>query len=184
VQGIESIIIPLLRDIPILGDILGEHSPFVYLMIAITILSSFILFKTPLGLRIRAVGEHPAAADTAGINVFQIKYIGVIISGMLAGFGGAFLSLGDLSFFALGMSGGRGFIALSAMIFGAWLPYGAFGASLLFGFFWALQIRLQSLGILPSQIVLAMPYILTIIVLAGVVGRVKPPSDYKPYIKD
>ena len=184
VQGIDPISIPLIKDIPIIGGIIGVHSPLVYILIISVAVSYIILFKTPFGLRIRAVGEHPAAADTAGVNVFKTKYYCLIISGMLAGFGGAFLSLGHLNLFAWGMTGGRGFIALAAMIFGGWKPLGAFGASLLFGFSDALQMRLQTLGVLPPQIILTIPYILTIIVLAGVIGRVTPPSNYKPYVRE
>jgi len=184
VQELPTISIPLLKDIPIVGEIIGTHTPLVYLMIIITVVSYIILFKTPLGLRIRAVGERPEAADAAGVNVFKTKYLCLIISGMLAGLGGAFLSLGHLNLFALGMTGGRGFIALAAMILGKWMPFGAFGASVLFGFADALQMRLQALGLLPPQIILTIPYILTIAVLAGVVGKAIPPSNYKPYVKE
>ena len=186
VQGLRVVSIPLLKDIPIIGEVIGAHTPLVYLMLIVTVLSHVVLFKTPIGLRIRAVGEHPAAADTAGIDVFKTKYLCVMVSGMLAGLGGAFLSLGHLNLFAWGMTGGRGFIAMAAMIFGKWTPFGAFGASFLFGFAYALQMRLQTLELLPPQIILAIPYILTVIVLAGVVGWLKaiPPSDYKPYVKE
>ena len=184
VPGLEDISIPLLRDVPVLGQILGTHSPLVYIMIIVTLLSYVVLFRTPLGLRIRAVGEHPTAAETAGIDVLRIKYLCVTASGMLAGLGGAFLSLGHLNLFAWGMTGGRGFIAMAAMIFGKWMPFGAFWASLLFGLADALQMRLQALGLLPPQIILTVPYLLTIAVLAGVVGRATPPSDYKPYVRE
>lgn len=183
VPSLTVIDIPLLKDIPIIGDILGSHTPLVYVMMLLVVFSQILFFKTPLGLRLRAVGEHPAAADTAGISVTKMKYIGVIISGILAGLAGVFLSLGQLSLFTWGMTGGRGFIALAAMIFGGWMPLGALGASLLFGFADALQMRLQSLSILPSQIILMLPYIITVIILAGVVRKTKPPSDYKPYDK-
>jgi simple sugar transport system permease protein len=184
VPGLKAISIPLLKDVPIVGKILGTHTPLVYVMMLATVLSYVVLFRTPWGLRIRAVGEHPTAAETAGIDVLRMKYICVTVSGMLAGLGGAFLSLGHLKLFAWGMTGGRGFIAMAAMIFGKWMPFGAFGASLLFGLADALQMRLQALGLLPPQIILTIPYVLTVAVLAGVVGKATPPSDYKPYVKE
>lgn len=184
VRGLGTWTIPLIADLPVVGPIIGSHSPLVYLMLVVTVLSYVVLFRTPLGLRIRAVGEHPTAAETAGIDVLRVKYLCVILSGMLAGLGGAFLSLGHLNLFTRGMTGGRGFIAMAAMIFGKWMPFGAFGASLLFGLADALQMRLQSLGLLPPQIILTIPYLLTVAVLAGVVGKARPPSDYKPYKKE
>ena len=184
VAGIKDITIPVLSDVPIIGPIIGTHSPLVYLMPVVTVICYIILFRTPLGLHIRAVGEHPTAAETAGIDVVKIKYMGVIVSGMLAGLGGAFLSLSHLNLFARGMTGGRGFIALAALIFRKWMPFGVLGAGLLFGFADALQMRLQSLGILPPQIILMIPYVLTVAILAGMVGRARPPSDYKPYKRE
>ncbi len=184
VQGLGTWTIPVVADLPVVGPIIGSHSPLVYLMLVVTVLSYVVLFRTPLGLRIRAVGEHPTAAETAGIDVIRVKYLCVILSGMLAGLGGAFLSLGHLNLFTRGMTGGRWFIAMAAMIFGKWMPFGALGASILFGLADALQMRLQSLGLLPPQIILTIPYLLTVAVLAGVVGRAKPPSDYKPYKRE
>ena len=184
VRGLGTWTIPVIADLPVVGPIIGSHSPLVYLMLVVTVLSYVVLFRTPLGLRIRAVGEHPTAAETAGINVVRVKFLCVILSGMLAGLGGAFLSLGHLNLFTRGMTGGRGFIAMAAMIFGKWMPFGAFGASLLFGLADALQMRLQSLGLLPPQIILTIPYLLTVAVLAGVVGKAKAPSDYKPYKRE
>lgn len=183
VNGLGTISIPLLRDIPILGEILGSTTPLVYIMLILVVLSYIVLFKTPIGLRMRAVGEYPAAADTAGINVYRTKYLFLIISGMLAALGGTFLSLGQLNFFVSSMTGGRGFIALAAMILGGWMPFGALGAGLLFGFADALQMRLQGAGLLAPQIIQAIPYIVTVIVLAGFVRKRTPPSDYKPYEK-
>jgi len=184
VASIEDITIPFLSDAPVIGPIIGTHSPLVYLMPVLTVICYVVLFRTPLGLHIRAVGEHPTAAETAGIDVVRIKYMGVIVSGMLSGLGGAFLSLSHLNLFARGMTGGRGFIALAALIFGKWMPFGVLEAGLLFGFADALQMRLQSLGILPPQIILMIPYVLTVAILAGVVGKAKPPSDYKPYKRE
>ena len=184
VQGLGTVSIPFVADIPFLGDVVGKQTPLVYIALIAVIASYLILFKTPSGLRLRAVGEHPGAADTTGIKVYRTKYLCVIASGMLAGLGGVFLSLGQLSLFVNGMTGGRGFIALAAMILGGWSPFGALGASLFFGFADALQIRLQSVGALPSQIVLTLPYILTIIVLAVFARRRSAPSDYKPYEKE
>jgi simple sugar transport system permease protein len=184
VQGLEPLSIPLLRDMPAVGEILGKQTPLVYISLVAVVLSYIFLFKTPTGLRIRAVGEHPAAADTTGVNVYKTKYVCLALSGILAGLGGAFLSLGHLNVFVLGMTGGRGFIALAAMILGGWTPIGALGASFLFGFADALQMRLQSVALLPSQIILTLPYVLTIVVLAVFARKRLPPSDYKPYTKE
>jgi len=184
VTGLGEISIPLVKDIPVVGGIFGTHTALVYLMLIIVVISYIILFKTSIGLKIRAIGANPVAADTAGVPVFKLKYICVAVSGMLAALGGVFLSLGHVTFYSWGMTAGRGFIALAAMIFGRWMPFGVLGAGLLFGFTDALQMRLQALGILPPQIFLMIPYLIAIAVVAGVVGRATPPSNYKPYIRE
>lgn len=181
VTGLPRWELPLIKEIPILGEIMGPHSPTVFLMLAIVIASHLVLFKTRWGLRMRAVGESAKSAATAGIPVQQMRYLSVIISGVLAGLAGVHLSLGHLSMWTIGITGGRGFIALAVMIFGNWRPFGALTAGLVFGFADALQIRLQGLGV-PVQFMQMVPYIVTIIVLAGVMGRARPPADIgKPY---
>jgi simple sugar transport system permease protein len=142
-ERIPDVRLPVIRDIPFVGDIIGQMNLMIWLMFLTVILSWVVLFKTPLGLRIRSVGEHPKAADTVGISVFKIRYAAVIVSGLLAGLGGAYLSFGFGNAFNENMTAGRGYIALAAVIFGNWRPFGAFGACLLFGFSSALALRLQ-----------------------------------------
>ncbi|MBS3937038.1 MAG: ABC transporter permease [Peptococcaceae bacterium] len=162
----------------------GPFTPIVYLAPLIVIAAFIVLYRTPWGLRIRAVGEHPKAAATVGVNVIGLRYACVVLSGMLAGIAGAHLSIGTLSVFVRDMTAGRGFIALAAMIFGKWHPVGALGAALLFGFSEALQMRLQGGGI-PSQLIQAVPYVFTMIVLAGFVGRATAPASLgEPYKKE
>ena len=169
--------IPGLSSIPILGPIFFNQPPVVYLALIAVPITAFVLFRTPLGLRLRSVGEHPKAADTMGINVFRLRYLGVALSGVLAGLAGAYLSIGQLNIFAEDMTNGRGFIALAAVIFGKWNPWGAFGACLLFGLADAIQISLQNAGVnIPSEFLLMFPYILTLIALAGFIGRSNPPA--------
>lgn len=175
--------IPLVSRVPVLGQMLSGHSPLVYLAIMVVLLAHFLLFKTVFGLRLRSVGEYPLAADTMGIRVGRMRYCGVLISGVLAGLGGAFLSL-NTHYFVKNMSGGRGFIALAAMIFGKWTPFGAAGACLLFGFLEALQMFLQGGGV-PTQFIQMIPYLATMVVLASAVGRATPPAAVgRPYLKE
>jgi general nucleoside transport system permease protein len=181
-----SFAIPGLVHIPFIGPILFYNSLFVYALFIFLALIHFALFYTRWGLRTRSVGEHPRAADTLGINVFRTRYVAVLLSGMMAGFAGAYFTLGSVGRFDEVMTAGRGFIGLAAMIFGNWMPFGAFGAGLLFGFADSLAARMAILGSrIPSQFLLMTPYIMTMIVLAGVVGRSQmPAADGTPYEKE
>lgn len=175
--------VPLLHDMAAFKILFSEIPPMIFLTIAIVIVSHFIIFKTVFGLRLRAVGEHPQAADTLGISVDKMRYIGVIISGALAGMAGAYLSLEHAHYFVKGISAGRGFIGLASMIFGKWTPFGTAGAGLLFGFGEALKPYLPK--VVPSQFIDMIPYVLTIFVLASAVGRATPPAAIGiPYIKE
>jgi len=180
-----AITIPILADIPLLGAMFFNHNWFVYVMLLLVVILHLGFFYTRWGLRSRSVGEHPRAADTVGINVFSTRYRNVILGGLIAGFGGAFLSLSQVSRFEENMTAGIGFIGLAAMIFGRWMPFGALAAGLVFGFARALQ---QKLGILatpiPSEFLLMTPYLVTIVVVAGLAGRATPPAaDGVPYEK-
>lgn len=180
-----AISIPILADIPLLGSMFFNHNWFVYAMFLLVIILHLGFFYTRWGLRSRSVGEHPRAADTLGINVFATRYRNVILAGLIAGLGGAFLSLTQVSRFEENMTAGIGFIGLAAMIFGRWMPIGALVAGLVFGFARALQ---QKLGILatpiPSEFLLMTPYLVTIIVVAGLAGKANPPAaDGQPYEK-
>src|SRR5215469_2644585 len=170
-----------LVHIPFLGPILFQQNVIFYIAIVILIGSHLLLFRTNIGLRIRAVGEHPQAADTAGVNVRLVRYLCVITSGLLSGLSGAFLALGIAGIFNPNMTAGRGFIALAAMIFGKYTPLGTAGACLIFGLGTALSTRLQDTGV-SANLLSTLPYILTLIVLVGLVGRtVVPAADGVPY---
>jgi simple sugar transport system permease protein len=178
--------IPLLSKIPFIGPIMFNNNMFVYAMFIFLIALHFGLFYTRWGLRLRSVGEHPKAADTLGINVFRTRYMAVILGGAMAGFAGAYFTLGSVGRFDEVMTAGRGFISLAAMIFGNWMPFGSFAAGLLFGFADALASKMAILGIpIPSEFLLMLPYLATMIVLAGVVGRGQmPAADGVPYEKE
>lgn len=178
--------IPGLSRIPFIGPILFDNSMFVYAMFIFLFAIQIALFYTRWGLRLRSVGEHPRAADTLGINVFRTRYMAVILGAMMAGFAGGYFTLGSVGRFDEVMTAGRGFISLAAMIFGNWMPFGAFGAGLLFGFADSLASKLAILGVqIPSQFLLMAPYIATMVVLAGVVGRGQmPAADGTPYEKE
>ncbi len=178
--------IPRIPDVSIgfLGKIFGHLNLMIWLSFLLLILAQIVLFKTPIGLRIRSVGEHPRAADTVGISVYAVRYAAVVVSGMLAALGGAYLSIGYLGSFSENMTAGRGYIALAAVIFGNWRPFGAFAAALLFGGSTALSFRLAQPWGNASVLFQALPYVLTLIAVAGVIGRSIPPASAgRPYIK-
>jgi ABC-type uncharacterized transport system permease subunit len=176
-----TVTIPGLSSIPFIGAFFTDQSILVYVMLVVVVLSHWFLFHTRIGLRMRSVGENPLAADTAGLNVWRLRYAGVLISGALSALGGAYLSIGLLNSFDVGMTNGRGYIALAAMIFGKWTPIGSFLASLLFGFATALGIALQGHHI-SANLLGMLPYLLTILALAGLVGRSRAPAaDGIPY---
>lgn len=175
--------IPGLSKIPLLGPAIFQANVFVYLALILVVVLSVALFHTRWGLRVRAVGEHPTAADTVGIRVRLVRYRNVIYGGLLAGVGGAFFTIGSVGAFNKNMTSGKGFIALAALIFGRWSPTGAFAAALLFGFADKLQEFLGSIGSpIPSQFLLMAPYLATIFAVAGLVGKVRAPAaDGRPY---
>ena len=188
VTRVPKVHMAFLEDIPGVGDVLfgifGDLNLLVWLMFLAVLLSYLVLFKTTIGLRIRSVGEHPRAADTVGISVYGIRYAAVVTSGVLAALGGAFLSIGFTGTFSENMTSGRGFIALAAVIFGKWRPGYAFLATLLFGFGFALAIPLQREADISENLISTVPYVLTLIAVAGVIGRSIPPAaDGQPYIK-
>jgi simple sugar transport system permease protein len=185
-EPLQQFAIPGLSEIPVLGEVFFNGRPIFYMMFVLLFVTHIVLFYTKWGLRTRAVGENPKAADTLGINVLRNRWINVMIGGLIAGLAGAWFSLETNGSFDDNMTSGRGFIALAAMIFGNWTPFGAFGGGLLFGFSDALGQRFQLLGVpIPSQFLQMVPFIITIIVLAGLVGRaVAPKADGVPYEKE
>jgi simple sugar transport system permease protein len=188
IPRIPTVNLDFLSSIPGIGtfleDVFGHLNLMVWLSFVLLIVSYFVMFKSPVGLRLRAVGEHPRAADTVGISVYTTRYVAVVISGMLAALGGAYLSIGFLGSFNENMTAGRGFIALAALIFGNWRPLGLFGAALLFGFSSALAQRLPEYSTSGAVLFQALPYVLTLIAVAGVIGRSIPPAAVgRPYVK-
>jgi ABC-type uncharacterized transport system permease subunit len=176
--------IPEMPGFDFLGDVFGHLNLMIWVSFLLLILAHILLFRTPIGLRIRAVGEHPRAADTVGISVYGVRYAAVVLSGVLAALGGAYLSIGYLGSFSENMTAGRGFIALAAVIFGNWRPFGAFAAALLFGASTALSFRLAQPWGSASVLFQALPYVLTLIAVAGVIGRSTPPAAAgRPYVK-
>lgn len=187
-QGkLTDIRIPLLADLPLIGPVFFDNPPITYLALIMVVAIHVLLYRTRWGLRTRAVGEHPGAADTVGIRVNMMRYVNVIIGGMLAGLAGGFLSLEAVGTFDRNMTNGRGFVSLAVMIFGKWTPFGSWAGALLFGFANALQSQIQFIqnqlpswlswvGSIPNQFIGMLPYVLTIVVLAGFVGRARPPA--------
>jgi len=187
-QTIPNVHLGFLDGIPGIGsfleDVFGRLNLMIWVAMALVVVTWVVVFKTPVGLRIRSVGEHPRAADTVGINVYAIRYGAVTLSGMLAAAGGAYLSLAFVGSFEDNMTAGRGFIALAALIFGNWRPFGAAIACLLFGFSSALAKALQEYSLSVSVLFEALPYVLTLVAVAGVIGRSIPPASVgRPYVK-
>ncbi len=187
-KGFNKIDIPVLKDIPIIGKIFFQNTYWTsFLAVIIALIAWYIIFKTPFGLRLRSVGEHPMAADTMGINVTKMRYLGVIISGALGGIGGAIYAQSIANNFSHATISGQGFMALAAMIFGKWNPLGALGAGIFFGFAQSISIIGSSLPFLkdiPNVYLLIAPYVLTILVLTGFIGRAEAPkADGTHYIK-
>jgi simple sugar transport system permease protein len=176
--------LPGIADVRFVGDVIGQLNLMIWVAIGMVIVTYVVVFKTSIGLRLRSVGEHPRAADTVGISVYKTRYAAVTFSGMLAALGGAYLSIGFVGSFAENMTAGRGFIGLAALIFGNWRPFGAFGAALLFGFSTALAYRLDVYSESAETLFQALPYVLTLIAVAGVIGRSIPPAAVgRPYKK-
>jgi simple sugar transport system permease protein len=183
IKAIATLKVPVLHELAFFEAFFSQIPPLVFVTVLIVLVSHVILFKTVIGLRLRSVGEYPKAADTLGVNVYRMRYLAVVISGGLAGMGGAYLSLEHAHYFVKGISAGRGFIGLAAMIFGKWTPLGTAGAGLLFGFGEAVKPYLPK--VVPSQFIDMVPYLLTLFVLASAIGRATPPAAVGlPYSKE
>lgn len=182
---LSAVQVPVLGRIPFVGPLLFDQNWIVYITYALIVAVQVALFRTRWGLRTRAVGEHPEAAETVGVKVRRTRYVNVVVAGLVAGLAGAFLTLGTVGAFSKGISSGKGFIALAAVIFGRWSPRGALGAALLFGFADAVQTVLSFIGTpvaIPSAFLAMLPYLATIFAVAGLVGRVRAPgADGVPY---
>jgi simple sugar transport system permease protein len=185
-EGFGRLEIPLLKDIPILGGVLFAQNGLVYAALLLVFAVHFLLFRTRIGMSIRAVGEAPAAADAAGIHVVGIRYACVLVGSAMAALGGAYLVLTQVLLFSDNMSAGKGFIALAAIVLGRWQPKIAFLACLLFGLFDAIQLRLQfNNPEIPFQVFAALPYLVAILALVGLMGRATPPSSIgQPYDRE
>jgi simple sugar transport system permease protein len=185
--AIPDVHIPWLSHVPpgqFWHDWFGQLNLMIWLGFLLLVVTSIVIFRTPIGLRLRAVGEHPRAADTVGISVYATRYAAVTVSGILAALGGAYLSIGFVGSFGENMTAGRGFIALAAVIFGNWRPFGAYAAAVLFGASTALSFRLAVYSDSASVLFQALPYVLTLIAVAGVIGRSIPPAAVgRPYAK-
>ena len=185
VPRVPSVTLPLIEDIPFVGDAIGKTNLLTWAALLLVPLLTVYLFRTRGGLRLRSVGEKPRAADSVGLPVIRTRYIAVIASGALAALGGVYLSIALLGSFSENMTAGRGFIALAAVIFGSWRPFGALAGALLFGFSSALAQRLPAFSESTAVLFQALPYVLTLVVVAGVIGRSRPPAAIGvPFVKE
>lgn len=176
VDSLGTINIPILKDVTFLRPLVTDVSPLIIIGLLLVVLTYWILEHTTFGLRLKSVGENPLAADTLGIKVLRYRYYGVLISGAFAGLAGAYLAIEHTGLYVEGMTQGKGYIALAAMIFGNWNPFGALGAACLFGFAEAFSLRVMQNKIIPYQFIKMLPYLLTLFVLAGVVRKAQPPA--------
>jgi general nucleoside transport system permease protein len=185
ISRVPDVTLPLIKDIPFVGDAIGKANLLTWLALLMVVALAVFLFRTPRGLRLRSVGEHPRAAETVGISVIRTRYIAVIASGVFAALGGAYLSIGFLGSFTQNLTAGRGYIALAVVICGRWRPGGALAFACLFGFSSALAQRLPTFSESGATLFQALPYVLTIIAVAGVIGRSRPPAAVgQPYTRE